>query len=174
MRKVLESVPAIGYQDCDCTFSGCVCSTLKYLGKQASHAIVQGLCGSAFKLFWHKRWCPSNGSYFGGRETLLGYYGLDFENTVFEPDKYDRADWPQSVRSSIDAGVPVISAGIVGPPECVIITGYDGERLIGLSYFHEYRKCFERDDWVEDCHGLLLIRGAAKRDQATCIRESIC
>jgi hypothetical protein len=43
----------------------------------------------------------------------------------------------QNIISSIDAGIPVLSFGFIGLPECCIIAGYDdgGEVLLGWSYY---------------------------------------
>ncbi len=173
MRNVLEGVTPIGYQDCDCTFSGCVYSTLKYLGEEVSHSLISGLNGSAFKLHWHKDWCRSNGSYYGGHERLFGYFGLRFRDWGFVEDLRARAEWPDRIKGSIDAGYPVISAGIIGAPECIIITGYDGDQVIGLSYFYEYGKYFERANWLPDCYALLLVLGKGDGEKREQVRRSI-
>ena len=67
---------------------------------------------------------------------------------------------------SIDRGVPVISHGVVGPPEPSIITGYteDGDVLIGWSFFQngatgiEFESCgyFRKRNRFDDTYDLLL------------------
>lgn len=173
MRKVLEGVPPLGYQDCECTFTGSIYSTLKYLGKDVSHESIMGLTGSAFKLYWNKSWCPSNGSYTGGHETVFGYYGLNVMSTGFTMDIKKRASWPDMIKESIDSGYPVISSGIVGPPENIVITGYDNDKVIGLSYFYIYGKYFEKADWLKDCYSLYLIVGEPEEDKEDYVRKSI-
>jgi hypothetical protein len=51
----------------------------------------------------------------------------------------DESEFRQRILGSIDAGVPVIGFGVVGPPEACIIAGYDaaGDTLIGWSMFQE-------------------------------------
>ncbi len=57
-----------------------------------------------------------------------------------------------TIQESIGRGRPVISFGIIGPPEAGIVAGYDcdGEVLYGWSYFQEQRSSYyEKSDWFE-------------------------
>ena len=61
---------------------------------------------------------------------------------------------------NIENNRPVISYGIIGPPDEGVVTGYDknGQVLVGRSYFHDNTDgYYEKDDWYDACLGLVLI-----------------
>ncbi len=61
---------------------------------------------------------------------------------------------------SIENNRPVISYGIIGPPDEGVVAGYDmnGQVLLGRSYFHDSSNgYYEKDDWYETCLGLIII-----------------
>ena len=61
---------------------------------------------------------------------------------------------------NIENNRPVISYGIIGPPDEGVVTGYDknGQILLGRSYFHDNTNgYYEKDDWYDACLGLVLI-----------------
>jgi hypothetical protein len=73
-------------------------------------------------------------------------------------------------RSIQDAGRPVLGFGVVGPPECCIITGLDraGEVLMGWSFFQDaedfspgldFEPCgyFRKRGWFADTQALILL-----------------
>ncbi len=87
------------------------------------------------------------------------------------------------VQSIRDTGRPVIAFGVVGPPECSLITGYDegGDVLIGWSFFQDEAWCnagvefepsgyFRKRNWFADTHGLILI--GDKQQAARAARDS--
>ena len=66
--------------------------------------------------------------------------------------------------ASIDGGIPVIAMGIIGPPECCVVHGYEdgGEALIGWNYFQDSegfdpQQPFRKADWFGNLVGYLLI-----------------
>ena len=63
--------------------------------------------------------------------------GYEYEYVAKEAIKKDKAEYVKKIVDSIDKGLPVLSFGIVGPPICSIICGYDenGDVLIGWSQF---------------------------------------
>jgi hypothetical protein len=85
------------------------------------------------------------------------------------------AVYRQKIMESLRRGVPVISFGIVGPPEAVLITGMDegGDVLTGWSYFQydpefsaglEYepapegqKSYFRKRGWFESAGDLILV-----------------
>ena len=170
VERILAGITPISYRINECTFCGCVVSALKYLKEETNHSFIMGITGGAFKLFWHPRWCPSNGHYYvlGEKEITkmmrrtFGYYGYKVAFTGF--DCKDKSNWKGIVKKSIDSGYPVISQGIIGPPECSLITGYKGDKVIGLSYFHETGKHFEVENWENNCQSLLYITGRCKKE----------
>lgn len=63
--------------------------------------------------------------------------GYDFEYIPKAEIQKDRPKYLQRIIESIDRGIPILTFGIVGPPVCSIIFGYDenGDVLIGWSQF---------------------------------------
>jgi hypothetical protein len=68
------------------------------------------------------------------------------------PDNKDKMI--EAIKESISKGRPVIARGIVGPPDCGIVTGYgnQGEVLYGISYFQDdsTKGYYEKSNWYED------------------------
>jgi len=101
-----------------------------------------GICGAGFCLKWRPgRWQSDCGGYLHlyGDEPfgpfLRAIEATGYECVAMKPGK--KEDDIQNIISSIDAGIPVLSFGFIGPPECCIIAGYDdgGEVLLGWSYY---------------------------------------
>jgi hypothetical protein len=66
---------------------------------------------------------------------VLGNATLDAEGQF--PEHGDEAAVRELIKASLAAGRPALAWGVVGPPECCIITGYDedGDVLIGWNFF---------------------------------------
>ncbi|MCL2549152.1 MAG: hypothetical protein FWE76_08320, partial [Symbiobacteriaceae bacterium] len=65
----------------------------------------------------------------------FAYLGYDHEVIPVVEGNYDLLR--QRIVASIDAGIPVLAFGIIGPPECSIICGYEdaGTTMLGWSHF---------------------------------------
>lgn len=70
---------------------------------------------------------------------------------------------------SIDAGVPVIAMGIIGPPECCVVHGYEdnGDKLIGWNYFQAdegfaAEQPFVKAEWFGNLIGYILLEEAGE------------
>ena len=162
-NKVLQNIAELSYKKTECTFCGSVCAYMDFLGASVPYSFVMGVSGSAFKLIWHKAWCPSN-------NTLL-VLGLEPAKRVFKALGYEykfvpKAELAESKEEfrnrivwSIRKGKPVLAEGVVGPPEVGIITGFEqnADVLLGRSFFHESRDYYRKADWYKDCHSLLFI-----------------
>jgi hypothetical protein len=77
------------------------------------------------------------------------------------------------ITDSIDAGRPVLAFGVVGPPECSIICGYDsgGDTLFGWSHFQssnpadcENNGMFRKSGWYDDIWKIVVC-GAKQNPQ---------
>ncbi len=161
----------------------------------AVHVYAMGVSGAAFRMTWD----PANWS-MGATDLMAssadplagvrlafeaaGYsceialkrdyaaaHGYAQEHDFSEQDLRDRI-----VESIRDRGRPVIAFGVVGPPECCLITGYDqgGDVLIGWSFFQdmpdfnagldtEPSGYFRKRGWFADTHGLILIGDSRAR-----------
>ena len=81
---------------------------------------------------------------------------------VFEALNYDHRVIPygdkaaalRAVRQSLARRRPVLAFGIIGPPECGIVAGYDeeGDVLLGYSYFQDgsLSGYYQKRDWYEE------------------------
>jgi hypothetical protein len=162
--KVLANVPRLSWKNGECTFAGSVVACMQFLGHPVSYDYVMGVSGGAFKLLWHRKWCPSNNS-MGvlGWEVIRRTFralGYGYEITVKQEGKDCEDEFRRKIVGSIDAGRPVIAWGIVGPPDEGVVAGYQrgGEVLVGRSYFgNGHAGYYQKSDWCKDCHGLILI-----------------
>ena len=88
---------------------------------------------------------------------------------IIKTEEQDYKEIFQSkIVNNIENNRPVISYGIIGPPDEGVVTGYDrnGQVLLGRSYFHDNKNgYYEKDDWYDACLGLVLI-GEKKKTPA--------
>lgn len=134
--RILEGVPKVGYFKHLCPFPGSLFSVLTYLGETPDYDYLMGVTGAAFRRFWNRD--------DGGNVDLM-YLAPEPHRRVFRAlgwtySAVPPADEPavrNAIVASIDEVKPVLAFGIIGPPECGIVTGYeeDGSVLRGWSYF---------------------------------------
>lgn len=171
-RSVLEGFAKIGYHVHLCPFPGSLFAYLQYTGDPCDYDYIMGVSGAAFRRFWEKD--------DGGNIDLMylapGPYkrvldALGYEYTVIPPE--NKAAMVGALKESIASGRPVLAFGIIGPPECGVVTGYDndGETAIGYSYFQDpsIEGYYEQPDWVTTSSwsvGLLCI-GEKSKPQPT-------
>lgn len=149
-RKVLEGVPPIGYHIHPSPFPGSLYAVLQYTGDPQEYHTLMGLTGAAFRRVWNRD---------DGGNIDLSYFGdIPFDNVfralgyAWHPVPFEKEAMLTAIRESLAKEIPVISFGMIGPPEAGIITGYEnnGEVLLGWSYFQETRgKYFEKHNWFE-------------------------
>lgn len=174
-------------------FPACLRAALEYLGDDHGYkyfswrgahwrqsylyTLLMGASGAAFRLSWGEGWQPDNGDirYLApdpltpiDRAFRAAGYGYHY---LSQEDDYTETDFRREIMGNIcELGRPVLAFGVVGPPECCLITGYDdnGETLIGWSFFQrlppfnaglEYEKSgeFRKRAWFKDTPALLLI-----------------
>jgi len=162
VRKVLANVPRVGfYPDVhpldpkrgpeDIIFPSCMRSIMEFLEHQEYDYIhFVGVTGAGFYLNWKDGWHGDNSAiYFMApfnEHIKLFEYAFDSTGYTmdFVPIKGEKGIGEAEARSriiaSVDAGKPIMSHGIVGPPETCLITGYDegGKVLIGWSFFQTH------------------------------------
>lgn len=110
----------------------------------------------------------------------------------------DEETFGAKIIESVDSGKPVIAFGVVGPPEAVIITGYDdgGEILIGWSMFQEHLDpshdisvgdedgmnppagfeesgYFRQTDWMKRLMGMIVLKEKTEVDLADVYRDTL-
>ncbi len=154
----------------------CVTSLMEYIGEDARWQTIRAhnreytkrklydailaATGMAFGLLWHPEVCPSSFDLMqvNDHDTTIrrafDYVGYDCE--IVERTDANFKDMKRRITHSIDAGRPVLAFGIVGPPECSIVCGYDsgGDTLFGWSHFQsndpadcELNGMFRTSDW---------------------------
>jgi len=121
----------------------------------------------------------------------------DLDKTILQKHSANEETFKETILKQINAGVPVIGLGVVGPPEASIITGYDnyGETLIGWSLFQEHLDpshditeqedatfpptgieesgYFRQDDWFRKTVGILTIGEKSAVDYPTIYRRTL-
>jgi hypothetical protein len=149
-RVVLEGVPRIGMDVHMSPFPGSLFSLLEYLKDPCDYDYIMGVSGAAFRRTWNR---DDGGnvdfSYFGKEPFKAILDALGYEYRMVPPK--DRAVLLRALKGSLARGRPVLAFGIVGPPECGIVAGYDkdGDVLIGYSYFQDMKQpgYYEQADW---------------------------
>ena len=214
-RFVLEGVPRVHFYQggprCpeDICFPSCLRATLEYLGDNigcrhlptqnpawalnCAYAYLLSTSGYAFGLAWRPGWDPGSGDIrcltddpsepFRRALASVGYGG---EVLLKAQGWLDEALYRDKIIASLcERGCPVLALGVIGPPECCLVTGYDegGDVLIGWNFFQEMTEFtpypeteptgeFRQRDWFTQTEGLIVIgekgdlpkRGEAYRD----------
>lgn len=126
--------------------------------------------GIAFGLLWHEEHCLSSldltqvQPFDDVLRHSFDYLGFDYK-VIVKSDASVKADIFAEVRMSIDAGKPVLAFGIVGPPECSLICGYDENGLLyGYSQYQSQDPndldelgMFISDAWFENTWQYVII-----------------
>lgn len=152
------------------------------------YAFFMGACGQGFMLNWNSRdWESGGGSVLNLADDALApvRWGLEAVGYTYEalgntaaderslfPDHADEDAFRTRIAESIEQGYPVLAFGVVGPPECCLITGYDegGDVLIGWSFFQGFPEFdsglefepsgyFRKRDWFRDTLGIVVVTG---------------
>lgn len=125
--------------------------------RQANKAYLAA-SGMAFGLLWHPDICQSsldltqvNQDHNDTIRYAFDYAGYDCD--IIEKTDDNAALLRAKVALSIDAGRPVLAFGVMGPPECGIICGYDdgGETVCGWYHFqsHDPADCLPNGMFVK-------------------------
>jgi hypothetical protein len=205
-RVVLEGVPRVGFQaepgrDAETTpFPACLRACLEYMGddlgwreftwrgstwqQSNTYVYLMGVTGAAFRLSWRPGWHLDNTEimYMSNEpcapfERAFEAIGYDYEFLFSREEHNNQVYWRQHIIESIrDQKRPVLGFGVVGPPECCIIAGYDegGDVLIGWSFFQHFSEFnagvefepsgyFRKRNWFQDTQTPLIIGEKRKR-----------
>ena len=126
----------------------CVKSVANYLGDDIDYSDIMVISGTAFRLTWDVT------GWFGGNVDICFTFdeydtpyrlaveglGRKFNGTPRTDDSPEhKQEFIALIKKNIDAGIPCIAMGIIGPPEACIITGYrdDGNTLLGWNMFQD-------------------------------------
>ncbi|MFB3880659.1 MAG: hypothetical protein ACE149_05315 [Armatimonadota bacterium] len=183
--KVLEGVSQVPWESIWLTYEGSAYGCLRALEPELRLGYLMGVCGGAFRFFWHREAGPGmcNLLLLGEEVARRTFAPLGYECTYIAD--YERRDpantearYRRLIVESIDAGRPVVGLGILGPPgtndvEPCIVTGYGegGKALYGRSYFQAFGGDFETTEsgyfrvgnWYASCSGLVVpgVKGRA-------------
>jgi hypothetical protein len=135
-----------------------------------SYAFFAGVTGAAFFLSWKDGWHEDNQAPF-----YLDADAAAMEKRAFNAIGYS-FEWLRSdqhehfvprIAKSLQRGLPVISYGIIGPPEAGLINGYDesGDVILGWNFFQGIEPGIEKEpsgyyrkrDWAKGVQSLLVI-----------------
>jgi hypothetical protein len=198
--KVIQGVPRVGFfsggNACpeSFTFPSCLAACLKYMGNDLgsrqieahgtawqlnnTYVYLMGTSGEAFRLFWKPGWHQDNTGVLSFSDDSVRFLAQAFESVGFGYDllhkdsgKIDEALLRRRIIESVcTQGRPVLGFGVVGPPECAIITGCDEEAevLLGWSFFQDrpehatgvdFEPCgyFRKRNWFKDTDALIVI-----------------
>jgi hypothetical protein len=217
-RFVLEGVPRVNFYEggkrCpeDFTFPSSLRACLEYMGESygcdhltepkptlqfcCTYAYVMSACGYAFWLAWKPGWHMDNNSFLcmsaDPSEPLRRAFeavGHEFEFIQKEEGRdneaYFRRRIVESVRSKRH---PVLAFGVIGPPECCIITGYDegGDVLLGWNFFQGFPEFntrtqeqpepsgyFRKRDWFKETNSLVVIGEKRELPQQSVLHREI-
>lgn len=205
-RLVLEGVPRVSFYEggplCpeDIILPSVMRAVLEYLDEPdfgckhllaatpnakilCTYAFLVGVSGAAAFLSWKEGWAEDNLAlaYISPDPTaaegrVLEAVGYTYEIVDREPERDSEATFRCRIAESLRRGVPVIGYGVVGPPEPVIIAGYEegGEVVLGWSFFQGFPEFsaglefepagtdgtagyFRKRKWFEDTERLLII-----------------
>lgn len=204
-RVALEGVPAVGFasppgRDPELTpFPACLRAALEFLGEDYGYRVfawqgtmwrqsnlytyLMGVTGAAFRLHWAPGWAPDNShllyladdpaAAFARAFAAVGY---DYQYLGQTAEAGEAAFRRHVLESLYFDRRPVLAFGVVGPPECCLVTGYDdeGDTLLGWSFFQEtppfnqglsYERTgqFRQRRWYSQTPGLVLIGPRCER-----------
>jgi len=207
--KVIQGVPRVGFfqggQHCpeSFTFSSCLAAVVRHLGEDyglqeiqahgqtwllnKAYVHIMGMSGEAFRFFWKPGWHLDNSGLLDFNPESLRFIDQAFAGIGYQYQLLHKGDASVDkdclrqaiVKHLTEYNRPVLGFGVVGPPECVIITGFDqsGDVLYGWSFFQDqpehavgvdFEPCgyFRKRKWYEDTHAVILIDDKADKPSA--------
>lgn len=179
----------------DVPFPSCLRACLEYLDdgvyckeaiaegrsrrRRCCYAYIMGASGAAFRLLWNPdRWDAANTDLMTISENPFEPYRRAFAAVGYEPEIVakdpacsNEADFRERIAESIGRRErPVLALGVVGPPECSIVTGYDegGDVLVGWSFFQDASEYagglefepsgyFRKRGWYADTEAIFVL-----------------
>jgi hypothetical protein len=181
-----------GWAPEDIPFPSCMSSVLEYLGEDyptrelgahnqrwqqhMGNVYFLGWSGMAFGLLWKEGWHHDvvDLMMVDDPEQLIkrtfDAAGRDYHIIGCGSEDGSKS-FKEEVIQSIDKGVPVLAFGVIGPPECCIITGYadGGDTVMGWNFFQnddDFNRegviilpsgQFMRSNWQEHTYSMIVI-----------------
>jgi len=157
---VLKGVGRLGWDTgMSNSFLGALAVTADFLKIDKDYTYLMGVSGSAFRIHFHKGWCPSSPDPTVGLDVgaeAMKALGLRYETHSLAGSGAAFGETEEAITEaimkSIDAGRPVIAIDLIEVPEWGIITGYqeDGSEFLCRTYFdkQEGYSLAEKFPWV--------------------------
>ncbi len=174
----------------------CLTSLMEYIGEDVKLQTIQAhgrdwlnrfaykeflaASGMGFGLLWHPEICYSsfdltqvNPDHNDTIRRAYDYAGYACE--IIERTEQNDALIRARVKASLDEDRPVLAFGVVGPPECAIICGYDDEGATVCGYCHfqsrDPAQClengmFRKPEWEKDLWKVVLLGQKKQQDTA--------
>jgi hypothetical protein len=194
----------------DVPFPSCLRATLEFLNdgvrcqeallegrrrrRQCCYGYIMGASGAAFRLLWSpQRWDGANTDLMTMCEDPLEPYrraffavGYECEVVAKDPTETNESEFRACIKRSIgELQRPLLALGVVGPPECGIVTGYDneGDVLIGWSFFQDSPEhteglefepsgYFRKQGWYADTEAVMALGTRHGRPEPERVLES--
>lgn len=151
-RKLIPNVDQLYEKPSDnYMFCSCMRSAMAALDGNEDYDFLffVGVTGDLFMQIWNEPKWQYNDSYSTvcrdsqvPIKAAFDACGYEYEYIYGEEIQKSKPEYIRKIVESIDKGLPVLTFGIVGPPICSIICGYDenGDTLIGWSQFTDESK----------------------------------
>lgn len=181
-RILLTDVPRVHFYEGgeqspeDVPFPSCLAASLRYLGEDYPYIYILAHSGMAFGLRWREGWHMDNVDHMMvadpaeviRRAFAAVGYAYEVVQKTGSPD--DEATWRQKIKASLNSGRPALAFGVVGPPECCLITGCEenGAVVMGWNFFQsippfavgvefEPTGQFRKRNWFDDTWSLIFL-----------------
>jgi len=173
-------------------FPSCLAACLRYIGDyypwipvrehsmdgRLDHAYIHmmGATGMAFGLLWGPGWSLANAGLMSIADSdeiidrAFHAAGRSYQTIWATGKPGDANAMRRAIVQSLKSGRPVLAFGVIGPPECCLITGFDDEQdaVIGWSFYqddprfagnveYEPNGCFRVRNWAPNTAGLTIV-----------------
>jgi hypothetical protein len=157
---VLKGVGKLGWDTgMSSSFIAALAVTADYLGMEKDYTYLMGVSGGAFRIHFHKDWCPSSpdatvGLDTGGEALKALGLGYEYHHLAGSVAPFGETEevLTKAIMKSIDDGRPVLAIDLIEVPEWGVITGYQngGSELLCRTYFdkQEGYSIAEKFPWV--------------------------
>ena len=129
----LEGVGKLKWTDGMCTFIGSLNACLNYVGEKTTYPYLMGVSGAAFATRFHPAWSASSAdAALDDRHASFALAAVGYSYSWSDGGR-------EAVVRGIDAGVPVVAAGLSRSNHWGLVTGYrfDGESFLCRWYGDE-------------------------------------
>ncbi|MBN2541432.1 PDZ domain-containing protein [bacterium] len=138
---VLEGIEPLGWQyGMSSSFHASLMRILNYKGSDVDYVYLMGVSGAAFRVHFHKDWCPSSPDPTCGFDCgskAIEAVGYDYTFHSLKENGDNKEEMREMIKKSVDNKMPVIAIDLIQVPEWGIITGYqeNGQEFLCRTYY---------------------------------------